>query len=295
MQLDLDASNRVLDNFVDELGISKLEAAEGILSVANSIMARGVKYVTTEQGIDVQDFSLIAFGGAAPVQVVDLAEIVGVKEIIIPPSPGVFSAFGFLVADLAHNYVKTSYSLCSETSWDEVEKNFSMLEERGNTQLERDNIPIKDRKIIKSMDMRYIGQSHELNVTVTDIEDLEKTINRFHGVHERYYGYSMPKEEVTIVNYRLVAMGVRSKPEIKSIDKLSDDTSQAHKGERRVHFKEEGWVRCSVYDRDLLQTGNLVRGPCVIEEWDTTTIVNNGYSGSIDNYGNILLTRRGDH
>jgi N-methylhydantoinase A len=294
MQLDLAASNRVLDNFVGELGISKLEAAEGILGVANSIMARGVKYVTTEVGIDVRDFSLLAFGGAAPVQVVDLAEIVGVKEIIIPPSPGVFSAFGFLVADLAHNYVKTSYSLCSETSWDEVEKIFSMLEERGNTQLERDNIPVKDMKMIKSMDMRYIGQSHELNVTVTDTKDLEKAINRFHGVHERYYGYSMPKEEVAIVNYRLVATGVRSKPEIKSIDKLSNDTSLAHKGERRVHFKEEGWVRCRVYDRELLQPGNIVRGPCVVEEWDTTTIVNKGYSGTIDNYGNILLTKRGE-
>lgn len=294
MQLDLAASNRVLDNFVDELGISKLEAAEGILSVVNSIMARGVKYVTTEQGIDVKDFSLIAFGGAAPVQVVDLAELVGVKEIIIPPSPGVFSAFGFLVADLAHNYVKTSYSLCSETSWDEVEKIFSLLEESGNTQLERDKIPIKSRRIIKSMDMRYIGQSHELNVTVTDIEDLEKAITRFHGVHERYYGYSMPKEEVAIVNYRLVALGVRSKPEIKSIDKLSDDTWHARKGERRVHFRDEGWVRCIVYDRELLQPGNIVRGPCVVEEWDTTTVVNNGYSGSIDNYGNIILTRGGN-
>ena len=294
MQLDLAASNRVLDNFVDELGISKLEAAEGILSVVNSIMARGVKYVTTEKGIDVKDFSLIAFGGAAPVQVVDLAELVGVKEIIIPPSPGVFSAFGFLVADLAHNYVKTSYSLCSETSWDEVEKIFSLLEESGNTQLERDKIPIKSRRIIKSMDMRYIGQSHELNVTVTDIEDLEKAITRFHGVHERYYGYSMPKEEVAIVNYRLVALGVRSKPEIKSIDKLSDDTWHARKGERRVHFRDEGWVRCIVYDRELLQPGNIVRGPCVVEEWDTTTVVNNGYSGSIDNYGNIILTRGGN-
>ena len=294
MQLDLAASNRVLDNFVDELGISKLEAAEGILSVVNSIMARGVKYFTTEQGIDVKDFSLIAFGGAAPVQVVDLAELVGVKEIIIPPSPGVFSAFGFLVADLAHNYVKTSYSLCSETSWDEVEKIFSLLEESGNTQLERDKIPIKSRRINKSVDMRYIGQSHELNVTVTDIEDLEKAITRFHEVHERYYGYSMPKEEVAIVNYRLVALGVRSKPEIKSIDKLSDDTWHARKGERRVHFRDEGWVRCIIYDRELLQPGNIVRGPCVVEEWDTTTVVNNGYSGSIDNYGNIILTRGGN-
>ena len=292
MKLDIDASHNAMEELVDKLGVSKLEAAEGILSVANSIMTRGVRYVTTEQGIDVKDFSLIAFGGAAPVQVVDLAEIVGVKEIIIPPSPGVFSAFGFLVADLAHNYVKTSYSLCSETGWEEVEKTFSKLMERGNTQLERNNIPIKDRRMKKSMDMRYVGQSHELSVTVTGIQDLESAVNRFHGVHERYYGYSMPKEEVAIVNYRLVAMGVRSKPEIKPIDRLSDDSSQAVKGVRQVHFKEDGWTRCSVYDRECLQPGNIVDGPCVVEEWDTTTVVNKGYSGRIDSYGNIVLTRR---
>ena len=294
MKLDLATSNKVLDNFADELGIDKFEVAEGILSVANSIMARGVKYVTTEQGIDVKDFSLIAFGGAAPVQVVDLAELVNVKEIIIPPSPGVFSAFGFLVADLAHNYVKTSYSLCSETSWDEVTQIFSTLEERGNTQLERDNVPAKDRRITKSIDMRYVGQSHELNVSVTDIDDLERTIHEFHVVHERHYGYSMLKEEVAIVNYRLVALGVRSKPEIKTINKLSYDNSMARKGERRVHFKEQGWINCFVYDRELLQHGNMISGPCVVEEWDTTTIVNKGYSGTIDNYGNILLTKRGE-
>ena len=292
MKLDLEASHNAMEELVNKLGVNNLEAADGILSVANSIMARGVRYVTTEQGIDVKDFSLIAFGGAAPVQVVDLAEIVGVKEVIIPPSPGVFSAFGFLVADLAHNYVKTSYSLCSETGWEEVEKTFSKLMERGNTQLERNNIPIKDRRMKKSIDMRYVGQSHELSVTVTGIQDLESAVNRFHGVHERHYGYSMPKEEVAIVNYRLVAMGVRSKPEIKPIDRLSDDSSQAVKGVRQVHFKEDGWTRCSVYDREYLQLGNIVDGPCVVEEWDTTTVVNKGYSGRIDSYGNIVLTRR---
>ena len=292
MKLDLEASHNAMEELVNKLGVNNLEAADGILSVANSIMARGVRYVTTEQGIDVKDFSLIAFGGAAPVQVVDLAEIVGVKEVIIPPSPGVFSAFGFLVADLAHNYVKTSYSLCSETGWEAVEKTFSKLMERGNTQLERNNIPIKDRRMKKSIDMRYVGQSHELSVTVTGIQDLESAVNRFHGVHERHYGYSMPKEEVAIVNYRLIATGIRSKPEIKPIDRLSDDSSQAVKGVRQVHFKEDGWTRCSVYDREYLQLGNIVDGPCVVEEWDTTTVVNRGYIGSIDNYGNIVLTRR---
>ena len=292
MQLDAVAAERALDELVDKLGVSELESAEGILGVANSVMARGVRYVTTEQGIDVKDFSLIAFGGAAPVQVVDLAEIVGVKEIIIPPSPGVFSAFGFLVADLAHNYVKTSYMLCSETRWDHLEETFSKLVERGISQLELDNVPSRDREIIKSLDMRYVGQSHELNVPVTDIKDMQTIINRFHEVHQRHYGYSMPKEEIAIVNYRLVAKGLRSKPEIESKEIVGEDATQAVKGERQVHFKESGWTRCQIYNREKFQPGNIVDGPCVIEEWDTTTVLNEGYSGSIDRYGNIILTRR---
>jgi len=293
MKLDPMASSRALDGIGEALGITRLDAAEGILSVANSIMARGVRYVTTERGIDVKDFSLVAFGGAAPVQVIDLAEIVGVNEIIVPPSPGVFSAFGFLVADLVHNYVRTSYSLCSETSWNRVEDIFAELEERGHTQLERDNVPPADRRIRRSIDMRYVGQSHELNVVLRDAQGLEEMVSRFHGVHERHYEYSIPGEEVAIVNYRLVAMGVRPKPEIESRSLMSGDVDAARKGERRVHFNDEGWILCNVYDRDLLKPGNVVHGPCVVEEWDTTTVVNDGYAGTVDGFGNLILVKGG--
>ena len=293
MRLDPRASCRALDGIAEALGITRLDTAEGILSVANSIMARGVRYVTTERGIDVKDFSMVAFGGAAPVQVIDLAEIVGVNEIIVPPSPGVFSAFGFLVADLVHNYVRTSYSLCSETSWNRVEGIFGELEERGHTQLEIDSVPPADRRMTRSLDMRYAGQSHELNVAARDAQSLGEIVSRFHGVHERHYGYSMPEEEVAIVNYRLVAMGVRPKPAMEPREGPSGDSDVAQKGERRVHFNDEGWVRCSVYDRDLLKSGNVVHGPCVIEEWDTTTVVNEGYAGTVDGYGNLILAKGG--
>jgi len=293
MRLDSEASSRVLDGIAEALGITRMDAAEGILSVANSIMARGVRYVTTERGIDVKDFSMVAFGGAAPVQVIDLAEIVGVNEIIVPPSPGVFSAFGFLVADLVHNYVRTSYSLCSETSWNRVEGIFGELEERGHAQLEIDSVPSADRRMTRSLDMRYAGQSHELSVAAHDAQSLEEMVSRFHGVHERHYGYSMPGEKVAIVNYRLVAMGVRPKPVMEPRGGPSGGSDVAQKGERRVHFNDEGWVRCSVYERDLLKSGNVVHGPCVVEEWDTTTVVNNGYAGTVDGFGNLILAKGG--
>lgn len=295
MQLDMHASNKVLEDFVKEIGLNKLEVAEGILSVANSVMARGIRFVTMERGMDVKDFSLIAFGGAAPVQVIDLAEIVGVKEVIIPPSPGVLSAFGFLVADLAHNYVKTRYSICSKTNWEEVEKIFYELEERAKIQLEKDNVFSADMEITRSIDMRYIGQSHELNVNITGIKDIDESLNRFHEAHERHYGYSMPWEEVALVTYRVVAKGIRTKPEVKLKEQIIDGNKKARKGERLVHFKDKGWMKCDVFDREILPPGCTVHGPCIIEEWDTTTIVNDGYCGRIDQYGNIILKKEGNN
>jgi N-methylhydantoinase A len=98
---------------------------------------------------------------------------------------------------------------------------------------------------------------------------------------------------VAIVNYRLVAMGVRPKPRLESRESSSVDANAARKGGRRVHFKDEGWVKCGVYDRDLLKPGNVVLGPCVVEEWDTTTVVNVGYTGTVDVFGNIILAREG--
>jgi N-methylhydantoinase A len=291
LKLDYHTTDQTLKKFAETLGLSKIEIAEGILDVANAVMARGIRFVTTERGINVSNYTLVAFGGAAPVQIVDLAEIVGIRNIIIPPSPGVFSAFGFLVADLAHNYVKTRYSLSSETRWDEVKKNFSELELKGRLQFEEDNVPFSDMTFKRFLDMRYIGQSHELRVEVSGVQDLGEIINRFHIVHEQHHGYSMRDEEIAIVNYRLVASGNRKKPELEKLEHIINEVNIVPKGERLVHFKGDGWVKCRVFDRESLGPGNLVTGPCIIDEWDTTLVVNRGYYGRIDQYGNIILKK----
>ncbi|UCD44754.1 MAG: hypothetical protein JSV27_11685, partial [Candidatus Bathyarchaeota archaeon] len=240
--------------------------------------------------------SIVAFGGAAPVQVVDLAETVGVSEVIIPPSPGVFSAFGFLVADVVHNYVKTVYMKASEADIERVEGVFIEMEERGLEQLDQDNAPQKTRRLNRSIDVRYVGQSHELNVLIpSEIgeDGIAGIVERFHGIHEKHYGYSMPDEEVALVNFRLVTRGVRSKPSIELKSTRVSDTQEAFKGNRNIHFADDGWIECDVYDRELLSPGSHVRGPCVVEEWDTTTIVNSGYGAEVDAWGNLLLTRGG--
>jgi N-methylhydantoinase A len=296
MSLDAEASRKTVARIAGELGVDIVEAAEGIVRVTNSTMARSIRYVTTERGHDAREFSIVAFGGAAPVQVVDLAEAVGIGEVIIPPSPGVFSAFGFLVADIVHHYVKTVYIKAPKADPEWVEAIFTEMEETGSIQLDEDEAPREDWRLDRSVDMRYVGQSHELNVPVpSEIreDDLEEIVRRFHAIHMKHYGYNMPDEAVALVSFRLVARGIRSKPAIEVKPMRVGDLSEALKGSRSVHFADEGWIECDVYDRELLSSGSLFRGPCVVEEWDTTTIVNSGYRAEVDAWGNLLLTRGG--
>jgi N-methylhydantoinase A len=296
MSLDAESSKDALASIAVELGVGPVEAAEGIIKVANSTMARGIRYVTTERGYDTREFSIVAFGGAAPVQIVDLAGMVGVNEVIIPPSPGVFSAFGFLVADVVHQYVKTVYLMASETDTDRIEEIFTEMKVNGMKQLDEDRVPGEDRRLERSIDIRYVGQSHELNVPVpSEIgeDGIEGIVELFHDVHKKHYGYSMPDEKAALVSFRLVARGIRSKPALKVKSTRVGDAQEALKGSRRVYLTDEGWNECEVYDRELLNPGSLVHGPCVIEEWDTTTIVNAHYKAEVDAWGNLLLTSEG--
>ena len=166
----------------------------------------------------------------------------------------------------------------------------------GSTQLDEDEAPREDRRLDRSIDMRYVGQSHELNVPVRaqiGSNGLEEIVERFHNIHMKHYGYNMLDEEVALVSFRLVARGIKSKPAIKPKSPRFADISQALKGRRPIHFAEEDWIECNVYDRELLNPRSLLQGPCVVEEWDTTTIVNGGYEAEVDAWGNLVLTRGG--
>ena len=296
MRLDAKASESVLGRLADDLGIGMVDAAEGILQVANSRMARSIRYISSERGYDLSDFSLVAFGGAAPVQIVDLAGTVGVGEIVVPPSPGVFSAFGFLMADVVHHYVKTRYFVQGEADASEFEGIYAELEEEANAQLREDSVPEGDRMVIRSVDARYVGQSHELNVPVPDVigeDDVAGVVERFHRIHMMQYGYAMPDEEVAFISFRLEAVGVRPKPELSTVKTQGVDLRDAVKGSRRVHFLDEGWVVCTVVARERLSPGDVLSGPCVVEEWDTTTVVNPGYEARLGPFGNIFLSHGG--
>jgi N-methylhydantoinase A len=297
MKIDAKAAYEAIDEKIaKKLGMSVEEAAEGIISVSNSTMARAIRYVSVERGYDPRNFTLVAFGGAAPTQVCQLAEMVEIPEIVVPMVPGLFSALGMLMADLRHDYVKTRVISEDQLNASILNELYEELEGKGRDQLQREGVPPEDMKFIRSADMRYAKQGYELNVPIPggtlQEGDIPMIIKRFHEAHERMYGFSMPTEKTMLINIRLTAIGVKMKPKMKVQPKGPKSPDKALKGVREVYFPREGWIKCAIYDRDKLVHGNVIEGPAVIEEADSTIVVFPNYEAYVDGYGNVIMRRR---
>ncbi|RME43764.1 MAG: hydantoinase/oxoprolinase family protein, partial [Chloroflexi bacterium] len=213
MALHPELARRAIETRVAQpLGMSVEEAADGIVRLVNANMVKGISVSSIEKGYDVREFTLMAFGGAGALHAVELAEALGMKRVIIPPYPGTLSALGLLVSDTRHDYVQTVAMNERDVEPDALLRVFRALEERGRKQLQAERVPEDQIEIVWSADLRYEGQSYEINTPVphngrfTD-EDVRETIRRFHELHQRIYEYSSVDEAVEFINLRVTAIG----------------------------------------------------------------------------------------
>jgi N-methylhydantoinase A len=174
---------------------------------------------------------------------------------------------------------------------------FADYEAQGDALLAREGVAPAQRRQVRTLDLRYRGQSHELTVTVPagalTAHDLERIQEQFHEAHARAYGYAAREDPVELVNVRLTAIGVSPKPRLKTLAKGTGDFQAAVKGHRPVWFSEAvGFTPCPIVDRYRLCWGDVVPGPAVIEELDSTTVIHPHYAAQVDQYGNLLLRRR---
>lgn len=276
------------------LGMDEVEAASGIAEVANANMMRALRIVSVERGRDPRELALMAFGGAGPMVAGSLMEELRFQSVIIPEAPGLFSAYGLLVTDIGHDYVLTRVGKTDEIDPEALNRGYNGLEEEGLKDLTSEGFSC-DRMVMKrSADMRYLGQSFELEVSVP-IGKITKNMlkameMRFHAVHRKRYGYAHAKEPTEVVNLRVAAVGVTPKMKLRRQRKRRRDPGGALKGVRPIYFRKRGdYVRCPIYDRYRLYHGNVVEGPAVIEQRDSTTVVNPGCEAVIDGYRQILL------
>jgi N-methylhydantoinase A len=299
MKLDEDAAHRVIEELANSLGMSKLEAAEGVLTVINSNMANAIRSRTVQKGIDPREFALVAFGGAGPLHGVEVAAMLGFREVIVPPYPGITSAMGLLTTDLKYDTIRTQFQVSGNVDLDRLNADIAAMEDQLRRQFVADHLEAASMSFVHDGDLRYVGQGYELKIPfpvgVIGKRELEEIWKRFHEAHEREYGHAFPTNPIEIVNVRVIGVGQMPKitklaaPEGATLEKARVRTGQCV-------FRIDGELRSfetSFYRRHLLPVGQVFTGPAIVLQKDSTTVVPPGCSAINDPAGNLILTIAG--
>lgn len=288
MSLDEEAAQSALHSIGLQVGLDDVAFAEGMLAIINARMADAMRTITVKQGIDPREYSLVAFGGAGPMHAVWLAEELEIREVIVPWSPGTFSAWGMLQTDMRHDVVLAFYRPIAELEAADVTAVFSQLEQEGSALLEHEGVAMGDRYSAGSADMRYVGQEYTVNVPVGAEIALDTIEHDFHEAHRIRYGHSTPGAPVEFVNLRLAAMGRIG--EGQAPFKVPAEEHDPLLGRRLVIFASAPH-ETAVLLRDHLRPGARHEGPVVIEEESSTTVVPPGYAVDVDGLANLLVTK----
>ncbi len=292
MSLAADATQQYIAKFADGLGLSALDTADGILKIANAAMERAIKVISVERGYDTRDFTLVSFGGAGGLHAAFLAENLGIQSVLVPPNGGLLSAYGMLYADIVKDYSQTVLWKTENINTNlhkRLENGFNALLTRGEGDMKSEGLDISQLKIVRSLDMRYEGQSYELNVPYMGVES--DFIKSFHESHEHRFSYARPDSTVEIVNLRLVAIGETEKPALTPELVADAVSSDAHISQNRVFF-DGVYYPTEFYRRESLLPGNRVEGPAIITEFSATTVVPPNFFTVVDVYGNLIMQLR---
>ena len=296
MPLDPDLSaTAIKKHCADPLGMDIEAAADGIIEIANAMMVGALRLVSVQRGHDPRDFLLVAFGGAGPAHAARIAQDSGMAGVLIPPSPGTASALGLLATDLRLDRSATHLELAENVDAAELDQKFRTLEAESTVALRANTSNGAGVNFRRSIEMRYYGQSFELDIPTPvgtlDEKGLASVIAAFHEDHERAYGFKVPSEPVEFVNLRLVAVQPITKPATRPMAGDPENRSAKIKGRRRVFFAElGGWTDTDVYDRYAIDSNARLTGPTIIEEADSLTVVPPGWESHIDELGNLILT-----
>jgi N-methylhydantoinase A len=236
-----------------------------------------VRVISVEQGVDPRDFTLVAFGGAGPLHAADVARNMGIRNVLIPPRPGLLSALGLLHADVRGDFSLTRLLVAVTVNIKALNDAFVELRERGAAWLTGEAGANAKAGFVWLMDMRYLGQNYELSLPVKggrlDAKSLARLIAEYHRRHRAIYGYDMPAQKVEVVNLRLVVTVERRAPTHEKHKAARTTVKQAVIETRKVWFPETGFVSTPVYDRARLPVNARINGPAIIEQMDTTTVV----------------------
>lgn len=292
MKLDRDAAMRPMEEHLAKpLGISPLEAAIGIFRIANNDMSNALRYISVSRGRDPRDYALMAFGGAGAIHAGVQAIDVGIKTVLVPRRASVLSALGGLVADFKVSRIQSFVRDAASVNLDEFNALFLKMQADAEKLLPQSD----DMRIDRYVDVRYEGQVQEVIVPVhtrtrriTEV-NLARAVRDFHDLHEQLYAHKRPDQPVQIVSLRLELVGAREELAAAAQKFDMEDPAQALVATRQVYFEKIGFVEAPIYDGRRIRPGNLIAGPAVIHEPDTTIVVCKGQEAMLDQYETYVI------
>lgn len=294
------AHQAIKEKIADPLGVNVAEAAWTMRQVIDHHMVDGISIVSVQRGEDPRKYTLVVAGGAGGVHAASLAKVIGIKRLLIPKTSSVFCALGGVIADVRHDFVTSITSRTCDINFDKFNDAFQQIRDIGDGYLEREEVSVKDRYYIKSVDMRYKGQYHELEVPVPkkplqtddkdiDAETIELLVENFHQMHETLYSYR-DTTETEILNIRMAACGKVHTPALVEEAFVGRESAEFKKGERQAYFEEaDGYVNTPVFDGDRMGVGNVVEGPAIVELSTTTIIIPPKSNLELTAFGSFLV------
>ena len=293
LPIDAEKSRKAVQELADKINMELLETARGIISVSNSNITKEIKNVTVAKGYNPSDFCLVAFGGSGPLHAAELIEEMTIKKALIPKTPGLLAAYGLLTENMRRDFVQTYVMDISDDCAAVLEQWFATLEQDAQRWFDQEGIAENLRSREYFLDMRYKGQNHEIRVPITmaDITSAQTLRAAFTAAYERLYSFSS-NDMVQIVNFGLSALGDIVYPVIVKDEYAGEDPTGAIIGSRHVYEGNGKFADYTLYDRDKLHNGNVIQGPAIIEQMDSTTIVLSNQKATVDEFLNMMIQRK---
>jgi N-methylhydantoinase A len=293
LTLQVDKAYQVVYDMAARLHMTSEALAAGMHQILNAGMADEIRLVSVRRGYDPRQFALVPLGGAGPVHGGRLAAMLSIPTTVVPAAPGVLSAFGLLVANIEHDQSRTFAVKADEVDVERIVQVLAELDLLGQEKMQRDRIPPELVQVNHAADLRYVGQSYELEVPLPESLDATcgaQAVAAFHAAHQQVYGHNRPTHTVEFVNLRSVHSAPLPRPQL-TVPAPSGSLEAACKGRRPAYFDEyQTYHDTPIYQRDLLPLGAQFDGPAIVEQPDTTTVVYPGFTCRVDDAGNLLLT-----
>ena len=270
----------------------KIDVAKGIIRIANANMINALKLISVNKGYDPRDFTMVVIGGGGAMHGADLARELQVSELIVPPHAGVFSAFGMLMSDIRRDYIRTNVCTLRENQKNTIVATFNEIKEEAISNFKADDTSSEKVKFTYYADLRYAGQEHYVKVLLDHFSketSLDEIIEHFHQEHKKQYSFALDAV-VELVNFHLVAEVPVDKPDFPKMSVTNRRIEDAGFDLRTVDFDDLGVHATPFYHRDLLEPNMTFKGPAIIAEKATTTVVTPLHTVNIDQYGNLILT-----